>query len=252
MTPYYADESVQLYLGDMREVLPALGVTADCIVADPPYSSTSLPWDLWPAVWLDVAAKASNSMWCFLPRREFVEPPFRGQDFHAAGWRFSQPAIWEKHTGSGFAADRLKQVHEELGHWYRGPWADCYHETPCVPSGRPSRRRAVLGRNSPLHTGEVASHGWEDDGTRLHPSIIYAPSMRGRAIHPTEKPLGVLLPLIEYASPRGGLVCDCFAGSGSTLDAARACGRRAIGIERHEPYAEAAAKRLSQMVLEAS
>lgn len=37
MTPYWqdADGGVQLYLGDMREVLPALGVRADLIVADP-------------------------------------------------------------------------------------------------------------------------------------------------------------------------------------------------------------------------
>lgn len=51
-TPYYADEQVTLYLGDCREVLPALGVTADCIVADPPYGETSLAWDRWPDGWL--------------------------------------------------------------------------------------------------------------------------------------------------------------------------------------------------------
>jgi site-specific DNA-methyltransferase (adenine-specific) len=76
--------------------------------------------------------------------------------------------------------------------------------------------------------------------------------MHHSAIHPTEKPLGILSPLIEYACPEGGLVVDPFAGSGSTLDAARQSGRRAIGIERHEPYAEAAAKRLSNLTLPAA
>jgi hypothetical protein len=34
--PYFDDGTVQLYLGDMREIIPELGLTADLIVADPP------------------------------------------------------------------------------------------------------------------------------------------------------------------------------------------------------------------------
>jgi site-specific DNA-methyltransferase (adenine-specific) len=80
-------------------------------------------------------------------------------------------------------------------------------------------------------------------------SVIPAQSMNNRAVHPTEKPIGILDPLIKYACPEGGLVVDPFAGSGSTLDAARQAGRRGIGIEAHEPYAEAAALRLSALVI---
>jgi site-specific DNA-methyltransferase (adenine-specific) len=250
LKPYYQDDQVQLFLGDCRKVLPALGVTADCIVADPPYSCTSLGWDRWPDGWLEVAAQASNSMWCFLPRREFVEPPFRGREFHAAGWRFSQPAIWEKHAGSGFAADRLKQVHEEFGHWYRGRWSEVTHEAPRVEVDY--RTKGNSGRQRPRHTGDIALATWSDDGTRIVRSVIRARSMwRRGAIHPTEKPVDLLTPLITYACPPGGLVIDPFAGSGSTLDATRRSGRRAIGVELHEPYAERAARRLSQMTLEA-
>ena len=50
--PYWqdADGAVQLYLGDMREVLPALGITCDLIVADPPYEETEHAWDRWPVL----------------------------------------------------------------------------------------------------------------------------------------------------------------------------------------------------------
>lgn len=245
MTPYYADADVTLYLGDMREVLPGLGLTVDCVVTDPPYGETSLAWDRWPDGWPAAAAAAARSMWCFGSMRMFLD---RRDEFTA--WKLSQDVVWEKPNGSSFAADRFKRVHEFALHWYRGEWGRIHHETPRVAVHHRTKGNVSTGAVRAAHTGVIGSGTWSDDGTRLVRSVIQAASMwRRGSVHPTEKPAEVLQPLIQYACPPGGLVLDPFAGSGSTAVAARLTGRRAVLIEADERYCEVIAKRLAQGVL---
>lgn len=67
--------------------------------------------------------------------------------------------------------------------------------------------------------------------------------------HPCEKPRAMMEHIITASTRPGDLVLDCFAGSGTTLDAARLTGRRAIGIEVSERHCETIATRLAQQVL---
>jgi site-specific DNA-methyltransferase (adenine-specific) len=68
----------------------------------------------------------------------------------------------------------------------------------------------------------------------------------GNRHHPTEKPVSVLLPLIETYSQSDGLVLDPFAGSGSSLVAAKLLGRNYIGIELDTKYHAIARRRLAE------
>ena len=66
----------------------------------------------------------------------------------------------------------------------------------------------------------------------------------GNKLHPTQKPLSVLLPLIETFSQPQATVLDPFAGSGSSLLAAKMLGRSYIGIEMDARYHGIAKRRL--------
>jgi site-specific DNA-methyltransferase (adenine-specific) len=73
-------------------------------------------------------------------------------------------------------------------------------------------------------------------------------SYSGNKLHPTQKPLPVLLPLVETFSQPGELVLDPFAGSGSSLLAARTLGRSYLGIELDAKYHVIAQRRLAQQM----
>lgn len=69
----------------------------------------------------------------------------------------------------------------------------------------------------------------------------------GNKVHPTEKAVEVLRPLIETLSRPGDLVLDPFSGSGSTSVAAAMVGRRYLGIELEPRYCEYARQRLAEL-----
>jgi adenine-specific DNA-methyltransferase len=67
----------------------------------------------------------------------------------------------------------------------------------------------------------------------------------GNRHHPTQKAVAVIDPLIRTFCEPGDLVLDPFLGSGTTALAARACGRRYLGIEKDEGFCAIARRRLA-------
>ena len=66
----------------------------------------------------------------------------------------------------------------------------------------------------------------------------------GNRLHPTQKPVEALRPLIECFTQAGDLVFDPFLGSGSTLVAAAQLGREWLGIELDDAHHRTARERL--------
>lgn len=84
----------------------------------------------------------------------------------------------------------------------------------------------------------------DEDAKRL----IYCPKAgradRAGSRHPTVKPLDLLQYLCRLITPPGGTVLDCFAGSGTTGEAASREGFRAVLVEREAEYLTDIARRM--------
>lgn len=240
--------TITIHTGDCRDVLATLpAASVDCVVTDPPYGETSLKWDRrvksWPAMVLPLI-KPTGSMWVFGSLSYFMET---AADFNRAGWKVSHEVVWEKHNGSSFFNDRFRRVHELAVHFYPAgsAWANIWKEPQFTSDGT---ARIVRRKAKPAQwTGARGSTVYvsDDGGPRLMRSVIYARSEHGRAVHPTQKPIEIVEPLVRYACPPCGTVLDPFAGSGTTGVVANRLGRNAVLIELNPDYAEMARQRLA-------
>ena len=77
---------------------------------------------------------------------------------------------------------------------------------------------------------------FDESGNRLRADGSVIPPLKSKNNHPTVKPIALMEYLIKMVTPKGGIVLDPFAGSGSTLVAAKQNGFQYIGIELTEEY----------------
>ena len=139
MNPYYEADGIQVFHGDCRES----AIVGDLVLADPPYAQTSLKWDQWQDGWAAWALLTAKQMWAFGTLRLFMER----RDF-AVGWHLAQDVIWRKHNGSSFHADRFRRIHEQVAHFYTGPWSEVWK---CPQYTMDATKRTVHRKQRPPH-----------------------------------------------------------------------------------------------------
>lgn len=117
------------------------------------------------------------------------------------------------------------------------------HGAPQISGDRPAQGHETMVL---AHAGGASLrwNGRGKDGTYVHPPVRVAD---GR-IHPAQKPLALMSELISDFTDPGEIVFDAFAGSGTTLLAARLAGRLALGVERDPKHLAAARRRVSSAV----
>lgn len=120
--------------------------------------------------------------------------------------------------------------------WIRGGFWHKPDAMPQVSGDRPSTPgecMAIMHR-----TGRKR---WNGGG---FPAFWSVPIERSDRVHPTQKPLALILRLVEQFTDPGDVVLDPFCGSGTTGVACLRLGRRFVGVERDPRYAALAHERL--------
>jgi DNA modification methylase len=219
MKPYYEDESVTLYHGNCLEIDAWL--KADLLVTDPPYG---IGWE--------------QPSYKTVGRSEGTRTKAHGSI---------------QNDGDVAARD------EALTQWLPKPGL----VFGAIEREQPRSTRRVLVWKKPNDAGLFGQSIWRKDWEPIFvvgnwPQLPATESsvlttggshrQYAQGVHPHAKPVPLLERLISK-SPQG-VIADPFAGSGSTLLAARNLGRKAIGVEIEERYCEIIARRLDQMCLD--
>ena len=122
-----------------------------------------------------------------------------------------------------------------------------------APAKMADRGKGIDGATFRHASGaESGIRGHDDNGgsaARFFYCAKADPSERRNSKHPTIKPVALMRYLVRLVCPAGGVVLDPFAGSGTTIEAARLEHCRAIGIEREAEYCADILERLRQGVL---
>ena len=240
--PVYRDEWAEVYCGEALALVPHLPAF-DALVTDPPYSSggamrgdrtTSTTskyvhsdtaayrpefggdnrdqrsYLAWCSLWLAAALqRAKPGAVCAL-FTDWRQLPVTTDALQAGGWVWRGVGVWDKTEGA----------------------------RPTLRGLRAQSEFVVWGTAGPSDPGA---------NPVALPGVFRQSTVRDR-VHIAQKPDQVMRWLVKLAPP-GGLVVDPFAGSGSTLRAAKDEGRRSVGVEMDERYCDAAAARLAQETL---
>lgn len=253
--PYYSDEAVTLHLGDCRAILPALE-RVDVVITDPPYSdyvhSKSRRGGA-SAPKLDVSGR--NVACSFAREKEFgfesLSPDLRRECSYAFSllarrWVLAFSDVESCHLW------RDDLVDTGLEYVRTGAWVKL-GATPQFTGDRPAAGFETITIAHPKgrkHWNGGGRHAiWRGADER---DLVYeVPIVLNRShseprLHTTQKPLELMLNLVGDFSNEGETILDPFAGSGTTLVAAKRLGRFAVGIELDEANCEIAAQRLER------
>jgi DNA modification methylase len=227
-------EGITLHLGDCRDILPTLGAVG-ATITDPPYESHMH----------DGPSKLESS-----GKRKDGRDWHRRPDFASIdGIRKTVTPLMVDATQSWLLAfctpegvAPWRDAIETAGARYKRA---CFWEKP-DSAPQFNGQGPAMGVEAFVTAWCGQGHSrWNGGGRRnLFRHLTNQPDRHGE--HPTEKPVPLMVELIDLFTFPNDLVCDPFMGSGTTGIACVKRGRRFVGIEINERYFDIACKRIEE------
>lgn len=229
--PYYSDEQVTLWHGDALAVLASLPErSVDAVITDPPYSART-----------HGMAKTNKGRGHGVKAVEFASITDEGlatalDECGRVSRRWVIATLDYRHAFQVDATPPVGMRTLRIGVWVKP------NPMPQISADRPGQGWEAIAF---MHRADVKPvwHGGGRSG------VWTFPVSQGQG-HPTAKPLPMVSDWVRLFTNPGDTILDPFAGSGTTLRAAKDEGRKAIGVELDERYCEVIARRLSQDVLD--
>ena len=173
------------------------------------------------------------------------------------GWRWIETYVWSKPNAiPGRFGPRTKDSFEYVYHFAKGPSPFFELDSVRVPyradTAEIQRRRRDRNGRRDTESGfgrdraRTYSKDGADPGNVITVNQTYNQFKGPAGQHTAVMPEGLAEFFVQAACPPGGIVVDPFAGSGTTIVAARRHRRRSGGIELHKEYVEVARRRLEQ------
>ena len=219
--PYYEHNGIVIFNCDCREILPTLG-PVDLVLTDPPYGVNANT---------RTASTGRHNGGSFGLSGSRDYPPVFGDDSHFDPAHLigsGKCILWgANHYGALPAASKWLVWDKRCGG---------------TPDDNADCELAWTNLRGPARIHRQVWRGFFREGAENAAKC-------GAKLHPTQKPIALMKWCIGLAGAVQSVI-DPYMGSGTTLEAAKALGLQAIGIEIEEAYAEIAAKRLSQEVLD--
>jgi DNA modification methylase len=259
MTPFYDDGQVAILCADVRDL--DLRDVAAVVVTSPPYNvglgyvghDDALDWPAYRAL----AREASTVMARVLAPagRAWVNTAVSvPQDPTAGGVGEAKRRVLLGHLwASALETAGLELVDQVAWTSQRGAgtaWGSW--QSPAAPNLRGDYEVVTVACRDGWERWPPAGYkGWRDTvgGWPVLCSTVWPIAPARREGHPAPFPIELARRCIRLSTWPGEVVLDPFAGTGTTLLAARQLGRRAIGIETSEAYCALAVERLAQGAL---